>query len=118
MTLFGIPISAAISAVVVSKPDRAKHRTAALRIERTRGFDQSTARESKLSRTAMDSPLGSVPGRAPCSVSSFMVDSFSDIRASSRLVAPPAYASSMGHCVRLEPPTEQDRCPVVQLLEN
>src|SRR5574341_1553074 len=42
MTLFGMPISAAISAVVVSKPDRAKQRTAAFKMERTRGFDQST----------------------------------------------------------------------------
>jgi len=44
MTLFGIPISPAISAVVVSKPEREKHRTAARRIAATRGFDQSTLR--------------------------------------------------------------------------
>jgi hypothetical protein len=52
MTLLGMPISAAISAVVVSNPERAKQRTAARKIAVTRGFAQSTAPEGAAALSA------------------------------------------------------------------
>src|SRR6185295_17537288 len=110
MTLFGMPISAAISAVVVSKPDLAKQRTAAFKIERTRGFDQSTV-------FASGRIVWVGPRTTPVPASSCTLGSFSDISGFPLdWVAPPIgwLPPPIGAVLQLEPATEQDRCPTVR----